>query len=352
MDNYYSAQTVVHPLLSPKTLRDRIPLSIEEAAFVHQSRKTLKAIINGHDPRLLLIVGPCSIHDVDAGLEYAQALKALADEVAETVFIVMRVYYEKPRTSSGWKGLIVDPHLNGEADIAGGLHRARQFLKQIAHIGLPAATEFIDPLTPLYIGDCISWAAIGARTAESPTHRHLASGLPMPVGFKNNTAGCLKSAVFAMEAARSVQNYLGINEHGQASALTSAGNAHVHLVLRGGHFGPNYRPTQVAEAAELLATHGFRPTLMVDCSHGNSAKNHALQPEVYREILRQLAAGSPYIAGLMLESHLSPGSQPFPQPHKNLRYGVSITDACVDLPTTAALIRETHAVMLNRLSLT
>ncbi len=325
---------------SPKELRDALSLSSKESTFIQDSRASIHAILEEKDPRLLVVVGPCSIHDMDAGLEYAKRLKALSKPLEKELLVVMRVYFEKPRTSSGWKGLIVDPHLNGKPDIAYGLRVARKFLKELASIELATATEFIDPLTPLYIGDLISWAAIGARTAESPTHRCLASGLPMAVGFKNNTAGCIKSAIFGMKAAQCSQTYLGIDSYGQAAAITTAGNPFIHLVLRGGHSGPNYESPHIEEAVHFLLEQKLNPRLMVDCSHGNSQKNHLLQSEVCKNVLEQIRNKSPHIMGLMLESHLFEGKQDFPKNKECLLHGVSITDACIDFESTRLLLEE------------
>jgi 3-deoxy-7-phosphoheptulonate synthase len=257
--------------------------------------------------------------------------------------IVMRVYFEKPRTTVGWKGLIMDPHLDGTHDLAAGLRLARRFLLDVLNLGLPTATEFLDPITPQYIADLVCWSAIGARTAESQTHRQMASGLSMPIGFKNGTDGSVQTAINAIRAASQPHTFLGINLDGAASAIATRGNPDCHIILRGGSGGPNYSPDDVAQAEELLGKVGLPKSILVDCSHDNSYKQPERQPEVMRSVLAQIAAGNTSLMGAMLESNLAAGSQPFPQPVSQLRYGVSITDGCIDWPTTAALVREIHA---------
>jgi len=298
----------------------------------------------------LLLIGPCSIHDTVAGADYARKLAALSREVADRVMIVMRVYFEKPRTTVGWKGLIMDPHLDGSHDIATGLRAARTFLLEVLDAGLPTATELLDPITPQYIADLICWSAIGARTAESQTHRQMASGLSMPLGFKNGTDGSIQTAINAIKAAAHPQTFLGINLDGNASAIVTRGNPHCHLVLRGGTSGPNYSAAHIAQSEQLLAKANLRPTILVDCSHDNSLKQPERQPEVMRNLLTQIAAHNVSIMGAMIESNLGGGNQPFPQPKENLRYGVSITDGCIDWTTTEALIREIHAGLAPRFS--
>ena len=320
---------VIQRLLSPAQLKNKYSIQVQDQAKIEEHRLTIRRILKGEDPRLLVIVGPCSIHDFDSGLEYAKRLGELSKKVSRSLFLVMRVYFEKPRTSSGWKGLVIDPLLNGKANIAHGFEIARQFLQKVVELHLPIATEILDPLTPAYIGDCISWAAIGARTAESPTHRHLASGLPMPVGFKNTTSGSLKGAIFGIKTAQSPQNYLTIDESGQACAVSSSGNEDVHLVLRGGP-KPNYAAPYIEEAINLLRIHGLKESLIVDCSHGNSDKNHVNQPAVFRNVLEQILIDkdTSSIKGMMLESHLHEGRQDLSDDPKTLQYGVSITDSC------------------------
>ncbi len=335
-------------LPSPRQLLAGAPTSEAQADFIARARAEIHRLMFTGDRRLLLIVGPCSIHDVAAGREYAQRLAALAHDVADRVLIVMRVYFEKPRTTVGWKGLIMDPHLDGTHDIATGLRLARAFLRDVLDLGLPTATEFLDPITPQYIADLICWSAIGARTVESQTHRQMASGLSMPVGFKNGTDGSVQTAVNAILAAAQPQTFLGIDLDGAAAAIVTQGNPDGHVVLRGGSAGANCSPAHLAQTGALLAKAGLPRAILVDCSHGNSAKQPERQPEVMRGLLAQIAAGDPSIMGAMLESNLHAGSQPFPQPREKLRYGVSITDACIDWPTTEALVREIHTALTPR----
>jgi 3-deoxy-7-phosphoheptulonate synthase len=264
------------------------------------------------------------------------------------VLVVMRVYFEKPRTTVGWKGLIMDPHLDGTHDIAAGLRLARTFLCDVLDFGLPTATELLDPITPQYIADLICWSAIGARTTESQTHRQMASGLSMPLGFKNGTDGSIQTAINAIKAAGQPQTFLGIDLAGRSSSIATRGNPNCHVVLRGGTGGPNYSPEHIARTEQLLAQAGLPQTILVDCSHDNSAKQPERQPEVMRALLQQIVGGNASIMGAMIESNLGAGSQPFPQPREKLRYGVSITDACIDWPTTAALVREIHAALAPR----
>jgi 3-deoxy-7-phosphoheptulonate synthase len=325
-----------------------LPKTETEAEFVSRAREEIHRIIFTDDKRFLLIVGPCSIHDIDAGRDYARRLAALAKEVSDRVMIVMRVYFEKPRTTVGWKGLIMDPHLDGSHDITAGLRLARTFLRNILDLGLPTATELLDPITPQYIADLICWSAIGARTAESQTHRQMASGLSMPLGFKNGTDGSITTAINAIKAAAQPQTFLGIDLDGRASAIVTRGNPNCHVVLRGGTNGPNYSPTQVAQTEQLLGKAGLLKSILVDCSHDNSAKQPERQPEVMRALLDQIAAGNRSIMGAMIESNLAAGNQPFPQPKDKLRYGVSITDACIDWPTTEKLVRDIHAALAPR----
>ena len=335
-------------LPSPAELLAGLPKTEAQAEFVTRARRDIHRLIFTDDKRFLLIVGPCSIHDVEAGRDYARRLATLAREVNDRILIVMRVYFEKPRTTVGWKGLVMDPHLDGSHDIATGLYVARSFLRDVLDLGVPTATELLDPITPQYIADLICWSAIGARTAESQTHRQMASGLSMPLGFKNGTDGSIATAINAIKAAAQPHTFLGINLSGSASAIVTRGNPDCHTVLRGGTSGPNYSPAHVAQAEELLAKAGLTKAILVDCSHDNSAKQPERQPEVLREILRQIVAGNSTIMGAMIESNLAAGSQPFPQPKDKLRYGVSITDACIDWSTTEALIRELHAALAPR----
>ena len=335
-------------LPSPAALLASLPKTEEQADFVARAREDIHRIIFTDDRRFLLIVGPCSLHDLDAGRDYARRLAALSRAVADRLLIVMRVYFEKPRTTVGWKGLVMDPHLDGSHDIAEGLRLARTFLRNVLDLGLPTATELLDPITPQYIADLICWSAIGARTTESQTHRQMASGLSMPLGFKNSTDGSIRTAVNAIKAAAQPQTFLGIGLDGAASAIVTRGNPNCHVVLRGGADGPNYTAAHVAQAEQLLAAAGLPKSILVDCSHDNSAKQPERQPEVMRALLAQIAAGNTSIMGAMVESNLEAGQQPFPQPRASLRYGVSITDGCIDWATTEALVREIHAALAPR----
>jgi 3-deoxy-7-phosphoheptulonate synthase len=327
------------PLLTPATIQSELPITPATADLVAATRDRIRAILQGRDRRLLVIVGPCSIHDVHAAHEYGTKLKALRDELADRLEIVMRVYFEKPRTTTGWKGLINDPHLDGSYDINTGLRLARGLLLDLAGQGLPAATELLDPIIPQYIADVVSWTAIGARTTESQTHREMASGLSMPVGFKNGTDGTLSAAINAMLSAREPHRFLGINAQGLASIVTTTGNPDGHVVLRGGKHGPNYDAAHVGKAAAELAKHGLNARLMIDCSHDNAAKDHTRQGTVLGEVSAQLSAGSAHLMGVMIESHLVAGRQAIPKDLTRLVYGQSITDACVDFTTTAAMLR-------------
>jgi 3-deoxy-7-phosphoheptulonate synthase len=332
-------------LPSPAQLLAELPKQENQATFVAGAREEIRQIIFTDDRRFLLIVGPCSIHDLEAGRDYARRLAELAREVGDRVMIVMRVYFEKPRTTVGWKGLIMDPHLDGSHDIAEGLRLARTFLRDVLDLGLPTATEFLDPITPQYIADLVCWSAIGARTAESQTHRQMASGLSMPIGFKNGTDGSVQTAINAIQAASQPHTFMGINLDGAASAVVTRGNLNCHIVLRGGSGGPNYSPTHIAQAEQLLLKANLAKAILVDCSHDNSSKQPGRQPEVMRALLGQIAGGSTSLMGAMVESNLFAGNQPFPQPLSQLKYGVSITDACIDWPTTAALVHEIHAAL-------
>lgn len=332
-------------LPSPQELLAQLPKSESQAAFVTRTRADIRQLIFTDDKRFLLIVGPCSIHDVNAGREYGERLAKLAAEVSDRIMVVMRVYFEKPRTTVGWKGLIMDPHLDGTHDIAEGLRMGRAFLRDILDLGLPTATEFLDPITPQYVADLVCWGAIGARTTESQTHRQMASGLSMPLGFKNGTDGTLQTALNAIKAASQPQTFLGINLQGAASAVVTRGNPSCHIVLRGGAAGPNYSPTHIAQAEAVLAKAGLPKSILVDCSHDNSTKQPERQPEVMRALLSQISEGNASLMGAMVESNLGAGSQAFPQPKDKLRYGVSITDGCIDWPTTEAMIREIYATL-------
>ncbi len=337
-------------LPTPRELQGRVPRTPEQAKFVAASREAIHRIIFGNDPRWLVVVGPCSIHDVEAGREYAEKLAALSREVSDRLLLVMRVYFEKPRTTVGWKGLIMDPHIDGTGDIPAGLRIAREFLRTVIDLGLPTATELLDPITPQYIADLICWSAIGARTTESQTHRQMASGLSMPLGFKNGTDGSIQTAINAIKAAWAPQTFLGINEDGQASAVTTRGNPNCHLVLRGGNHGPNYAAEHVTGAEKLLRDAGLFTRIMVDCSHDNCGKKAELQPAVFEDVLAQRARGRDSLIGVMVESNLQAGKQPEPKPGVKPRYGVSITDACIDWATTERLIRAAHAELASVVS--
>jgi len=328
-------------LPSPIALCKEIERSEAAEKFVAESREAIHRIIFGNDRRLLVVVGPCSIHDLEAGHEYAQKLAELSKKVGDRILLVMRVYFEKPRTTVGWKGLIMDPKLDGTSDIPEGLRIARRFLREVIELGVPTATELLDPITPQYIADLICWSAIGARTTESQTHRQMASGLSMPLGFKNGTDGGLDVAINAIKAASQTQTFLGIDNEGRANALTTKGNPNCHIVLRGGSGGPNYGADDVAVAREALELAGLIPAIMTDCSHANSGKDPAKQPEVFAEIVRQ-SLNDPSVIGAMVESNLEHGSQPFPKPVDELKYGVSITDGCIDWPTTESMLLKAH----------
>ncbi|NUN98102.1 MAG: 3-deoxy-7-phosphoheptulonate synthase [Candidatus Omnitrophica bacterium] len=338
--NLHVRETV--PLISPKDLCSRLPMTERANATVVRAREAIRGILLGEDPRLLVVVGPCSIHDEAAAMEYARRLVELAREVEDRMLVVMRVYFEKPRTTIGWKGLIYDPHLDGSFDIAGGLRKAREILLAVGEMGLPAATEMLDPISPQYTADLVSWASLGARTTESQTHRQMASGLSMPVGYKNGTDGNLEIALQAMEAARSPHAFLGINAEGSTCIVHTTGNPWGHLILRGGRSGPNYDSASIADASRRLSEAGLNPRVMVDCSHANSMKNPKRQAEVWRNVTGQWLVNSMRILGLMVESNLFEGSQKLEGDPAQLRYGVSITDACLGWEETEALLRATH----------
>ena len=332
-------------LPSPQELLDAVPCREVDAAFVRKSRQQIKDSLFSPTGKFLLIAGPCSIHDVVAGREYAERFAQLAGQVREKMVLVMRVYFEKPRTSVGWKGLIMDPHLDGSNDIACGLRMAREFLLDVIRMGVPTATELLDPITPQYIADLISWSAIGARTTESQTHRQMASGLSMPIGFKNGTMGNLDPAIHAIKAATQTQTFLGVGLDGRASAVTTSGNPDCHIILRGGEKGPNYEAAAVGETKNLLQKHQLPVSIMIDASHGNCSKNHLRMPAVFEEIVRQRVAGESAIIGAMLESNLVAGAQSFPRPLSELVYGQSITDACMDWESTEALVLRTAEML-------
>lgn len=326
-------------LISPAQIKAQLPARESHVGLVSDARATARAILSGEDDRMLVVAGPCSIHEPESALDYARRLAALAREVSDRYFVVMRVYFEKPRTTVGWKGLINDPHLDDSCDVANGIALARKLLLDILDLGLPAGTEFLDPIIPQYTADLISWAAIGARTTESQTHREMASGLSMPVGFKNGTDGSIQTAIDAMKSARAPHSFLGIDQDGATSIVTTEGNPDSHIVLRGGRNGGNYHPHHVAAACEALSHSGLHPALMVDCSHANSGKDPRRQPDVWSSILSQRAGGRREIIGAMLESHIHEGSQPLGTGLADLQYGVSITDACMSWESTERLLR-------------
>lgn len=340
-------------LITPEELKKQFPLNSVLEGQIAASRQTISDIISGKDHRLLVVCGPCSIHDTEAALTYARDLKALADQVGDQLYIVMRVYFEKPRTTVGWKGLINDPHMDNTFDMEAGLHIARQLLLNLVEMGLPLATEALDPNSPQYLGDLFSWSAIGARTTESQTHREMASGLSMPVGFKNGTDGSLGTAINAMRAAAMPHRFVGINQAGQVCLLQTQGNPDGHVILRGGK-KPNYGPEDVAQCEKEMQQAGLRPSLMIDCSHGNSNKDFRRQSGVAESAVAQIKDGNRSIIGLMLESNIHEGNQSSEQPRSDMRYGVSVTDACINWETTENLLREIHqdlnGVLAARLS--
>ena len=327
----------VVPLLAPDTLLGELPLGAERAGIVIEGRREIQAILEGEDSRLLAIVGPCSVHDPDATLDYARRLADLARERSGELLIAMRVYFEKPRTTTGWKGLINDPHLDGSGDVNAGLHLARRVLLGVLELGLPVGCEFLDPITPQYISDAVAWGAIGARTTESQTHRQLGSGLSMPVGFKNRTDGNIQVAVDAVRAAAVPHAFAGIDPNGTPAILYTRGNPDCHVILRGGKGEPNFDAPHVSGALELLEAAGLPRRVMIDLSHDNSGKDPARQPHVAAEVARQIAGGNRAIVGVMLESFLLAGRQDL-RPGAELRYGQSITDGCIDWEDTVAVL--------------
>ncbi|GAA05137.1 3-deoxy-7-phosphoheptulonate synthase [Photobacterium leiognathi] len=328
-------------LITPAKLKQNLPVSEQALSFVEQSRETIADIIHKRDHRLLVVCGPCSIHDVEQAKAYGQKLKQLAEELSDQLYIVMRVYFEKPRTTVGWKGLINDPHIDGSFAVEEGLHIGRQLLVDLVEEGIPLATEALDPISPQYLGDLFSWAAIGARTTESQTHREMASGLSMPVGFKNGTDGSLATAINAMQAAASGHKFMGINPEGQVALLNTQGNPDGHVILRGGK-QTNYDSVSVRECENEMVASGLSPALMVDCSHANSRKDYRRQPLVAEDVIHQIREGNKSIIGLMIESHLNEGNQSADLPRDEMKYGVSITDACISWETTEQLLRQAH----------
>ncbi|WP_440904511.1 3-deoxy-7-phosphoheptulonate synthase [Catenovulum sp. SX2] len=326
-------------LITPEKLKQNLPVSEKALNYIANARETLSNIIHGKDKRLIVISGPCSIHDVDAAIVYAKKLKQLHDELGDSLYVVMRVYFEKPRTTVGWKGLINDPNIDGSFNIEAGLHKARKLLIELAELEIPMATEALDPISPQYLAEMFSWSAIGARTTESQTHREMASGLSMPVGFKNGTDGSLDTAINALKSAASPHNFMGINQQGQVAVISTSGNPDGHVILRGGKT-PNYDAASVAECEEKLKKAGLNDALMVDCSHGNSNKDYSRQPIVARDIMQQIIDGNQSVIGIMLESHLNEGNQSTDLCLADMKYGVSITDACINWDDTEELLRE------------
>jgi 3-deoxy-7-phosphoheptulonate synthase len=334
--------TAITPIIAPADLRQVFPLSAAHAEFVNKSRESLKDILQRRDRRLMVVVGPCSIHDTEAAIDYARRLTALARRVDDQLMLVMRVYFEKPRTTVGWKGLINDPDMNGSHLISKGLGIARGLLLRITELEMPVANEMLDPITPEYVADMISWGAIGARTTESQTHREMSSGLSFPVGFKNGTDGNLQIAMDAMKAAQHPHSFLGINREGRTSIIQTTGNPDVHIVLRGGSRKVNYHPEDIAHTVENLQKNGLFPTIMVDCSHGNSNKDYQKQPEVLESIVQQVVDGNRSLSGVMIESNIEAGNQKIAADLSHLKYGVSITDACIDWATTERILLDAH----------
>jgi 3-deoxy-7-phosphoheptulonate synthase len=331
------------PLSPPRELKAELPPTERTARTILESRETIKRILSGADRRLLAIIGPCSIHDPVAALEYADRVRDLAGRVADQIFVSMRVYFEKPRTTVGWRGLINDPHLNGSFDMAAGFRLARKVLLHVGELGVAAATEMLEPITPQYIADLVSWAAIGARTTESPTHRQMSSGLSMPVGYKNGTDGSLQTALDAMIAARTPHSFLGIDNEGRTCVVHSKGNPWGHLILRGGRSGPNYTADLLRDAEQQLDARDLPARLLVDCSHANSGKDHRRQRVVWQDVIAQRIDGDDRIVGLMLESNLEEGAQSPDLDPAKLRYGVSVTDPCIGWNETEELLVEARA---------
>ena len=327
-------------LITPEQLKKEIPLTELARESVIEGRETIKNILDRKDNRLFVVVGPCSIHDVEAAKDYAQRLKALSEKVSDTLYIVMRVYFEKPRTTVGWKGLINDPHLDDTFELEEGLHIGRQLLVDLAEMGLPLATEALDPISPQYLQDTIAWSAIGARTTESQTHREMTSGLSMPIGFKNGTDGGLEVATNALESASHPHSFLGINQAGQVSVIRTKGNTYGHVVLRGGNGKPNYDSVSVALCEKDLEKANLPKNIMIDCSHANSNKDPALQPLVMENVTNQIIDGNKSIVSLMIESNIGWGNQKISADKSEMKYGISITDACIDWDTTEKTLLE------------
>lgn len=337
-----------HVLITPEQLRTELPLEEPGREFVKSARTIISNIIHKRDSRLLVISGPCSIHDIEAAKEYARELKKLHDKYQDSLYIVMRVYFEKPRTTVGWKGLINDPHMDGSFDVETGLRKARELLIYLTELGLPLATEALDPISPQYLAELFSWSAIGARTTESQTHREMASGLSMPIGFKNGTNGSLDVAINALQSAASSHRFMGINRQGQVSLVKTSGNPDGHVILRGGK-QPNYDSVNISECEQTLAKHDLQPGIVVDCSHGNSNKDYRRQPLVATNVFNQICEGNKSIIGIMLESNINAGNQSSDLAFDDMEYGVSVTDACIDLNSTKTLLNEADAMLSDAL---
>jgi 3-deoxy-7-phosphoheptulonate synthase len=338
----------IEPLPSPHSLKQELPVSAKQREFVRNSRLQVERILNGEDARLLLIVGPCSIHDITAAKEYAIKLGELSETVSKSFFVIMRTYFEKPRTALGWKGLLHDPHLDGSNDMCAGLRLARKLLFFLADIGIAAATEFLDPATPRYLEDLVSWSCIGARTSESQTHRQLASSLPMPVAFKNSTSGSIEVAVNGIMTASSPHAFLGLDDNGSVAIVQSKGNPHAHIVLRGGGNKPNYDPQSISFALDCLKRARLPERLLVDCSHDNSFRRHTQQVPVFQSVVQQYIQGNNAIKGIVLESHINPGCQMLPLDRSRLQYAVSLTDPCLDWNSTKELILWGNDLLQNQ----
>jgi 3-deoxy-7-phosphoheptulonate synthase len=333
---------------TPAELHARLPLTERAFATVMKGREALRDILDRKDKRLFVVVGPCSIHDPQAGLDYARRLKQLQDEVADTMLLVMRVYFEKPRTTTGWKGYINDPDMDDSFRVDAGMEKARQFLLDVCELGLPTATEALDPISPQYLGDLIAWTAIGARTTESQTHREMSSGLSTPVGFKNGTDGDIGIAINAVLSSSKPHSFLGINDRGTVSIVRTSGNAYGHVVLRGGGDRPNYDSVSVAIAEQALKKAGLPANLVVDCSHANSYKKPELQPLVMSDVMQQIRHGNKSLVGVMIESNIVSGNQPIPADLSQLKYGCSVTDGCIGWEDTEQMLRAAHRELLQR----
>ncbi|MDR3482155.1 MAG: 3-deoxy-7-phosphoheptulonate synthase [Burkholderiaceae bacterium] len=332
--------TAFDPMPSPEDLHQRLPLSEAAGNTVTQGREALRNILERKDPRLFVVVGPCSIHDPVAGLDYARRLRKLQDEVGDALLLVMRVYFEKPRTTTGWKGYINDPDMDDSFRVDEGMHKARKFLLDVCELGLATGTEALDPISPQFLGDLIAWTAIGARTTESQTHREMSSGLSTPVGFKNGTDGDVSIAINAILSASHPHSFLGLNDQGRVAIVRTRGNRHGHVVLRGGDGRPNYDTVSVAMAEQALTKAGLPANIVVDCSHANSYKNPALQPLVMTDVVNQVRLGNRSLVGVMIESNIVAGKQNIPADLSQLKYGCSVTDGCVDWETTETMIRD------------